>query len=188
MTDRFAAALAYAESLHRGQKRKGSDCPYVAHLLSVAALVMEAGGSERECIAALLHDAVEDQGGAPTAAEIRRRFGPGVAAIVEACSEDKTAGLSWRGRKEAAVRGVAGSGPSERLVLAADKIHNTRSMVAVYRAVGDRLWDRFRGGRDGTLWYYRTMADALAREGGSPLQAELEETVRSLESLARPAP
>ena len=183
MTDRFADAMAFAESLHRGQRRKSSGCPYIAHLLGVASLVMEAGGTEDECIAALLHDAVEDQGGARTAADIRRRFGPTVAGIVDACSEDKRRDRGWRARKEAAVRSVLDHDSSVLLVLSADKLHNARSLRAEHRRVGDRVWDSFRGGRDGTLWYYRAMADAISRAGGSPLAGELEAAVRILELL-----
>ena len=185
MTDRFSLALVFAESLHRGQVRKASGCAYVAHLLGVASLVMEAGGTEDECIAALLHDAVEDQGGARTAAEIRRRFGPAVEAIVEACSESKHPGEGWKSRKESAIRHVPSCGPSALLVLSADKLHNARSLVAAYRRAGEPVWASFGGGREGTLWYYRAMADALARAGANPLVGELEAAVRALEALAQ---
>ncbi len=182
MSDRFVEALAYAESLHRRQRRKGSGCPYLAHLMAVASLVMEAGGSEDESIAALLHDAVEDQGGSRTAAEIRRRFGREVAEIVAACSEDKA--LDWLERKLAAVRRTERCGASARLVLSADKLHNARSILVDLRRHGDGIWDRFTGGRDGSLWYYRAMADALGRAGGSPLLPDLEAALSELESLA----
>lgn len=185
MTDRFSLALVFAESLHRGQVRKATGCAYVAHLLGVASLVMEAGGTEDECIAALLHDAVEDQGGARTAAEIRRRFGSAVAETVEACSESKYPGEDWKSRKESAIRHVSSCGPSALLVLSADKLHNARSLAAAYRSVGESVWESFRGGREGTLWYYRAMADAISRTGANPLVGELMEAVRALESLAQ---
>ena len=185
MTDRFSLAMVYAESLHRGQMRKANGCPYLSHLLGVASLVMEAGGSEDECIAALLHDAVEDQGGPRTAAEIRRRFGSAVAGIVEACSETKHPAENWRSRKEAAVRRIPACDSSAVLVLAADKLHNARSLLASYRRVGKPVWESFRGGREGTLWYYRAMADAIARQGSNPLLGELEEAVRAVEALAQ---
>lgn len=185
MTDRFALALTYAESLHREQRRKTSGCPYIAHLMGVSSLVMEAGGSEDECIAALLHDAVEDQGGAETAAEIRRRFGPVVARIVAGCTEDKRPSQSWRARKEAAVRDVPECSSSVLLVLSADKLHNVRSLLAEHRRVGERVWHSFRGGREGTLWYFRSMADAIGRAGGSPLSDELEDAVQALHERAR---
>lgn len=184
MTDRFSRALVFAESRHRGQVRKAGGCAYVAHLLGVASLVMEAGGNEEECIAALLHDAVEDQGGARAAAEIRCRFGSPVADIVKACSESKHPGEDWRSRKESAIRRVSSCSPSALLVLSADKLHNARSLVAAYRRIGESVWESFRGGREGTLWYYRAMADAIARTGANPLVGELEAAVRALESLA----
>ncbi len=184
MTDRFSKAVAYANSLHRDQRRKGSGCPFIAHPLAVAALVIEAGGSEDECIAALLHDAVEDQGGAPTAAEIRRRFGDRVADTVGACTEDPAWGWTWIERKSGAIRNVATADASALLVLSADKLHNARSLAAAYRERGDRVWERFHGGREGTLWYFRAMTDSIARAGGSPLHDELDRAVRELEELA----
>ena len=184
MTDRFSIAVAFANSLHCHQRRKGNGCPFIAHLLAVASLVIEAGGSEDECIAALLHDAVEDQGGSPTAIEIRRRFGDRVADIVEACTEDPAWGTTWIKRKSAAIRNVASADASALLVISADKLHNARSLAAAYRKLGDRVWQRFHGGREGTLWYFRAMTDSIARAGGSPLQGELEHAVRDLEGLA----
>lgn len=184
MTDRFSEAVAFANSLHRHQLRKGNGCPYIAHLLAVASLVIEAGGTEDESIAALLHDAVEDQGGASTAAEIRRRFGDRVADIVDACSEDRSSGWTWADRKSSAIRHAASADASTLLVLSADKLHNARSLAAECRASGDRVWGRFLGGRDGTLWYFRGMADSIARAGGSPLLGELRLAIRDLEEMA----
>ncbi len=184
MTERFSTALAYANDLHRYQRRKGSSVPYVSHLLSVTALVMEAGGSEDECIAALLHDAVEDQGGESTADEIRLRFGGEVARIVGACSEDKSAGRTWIERKRSAVSKVAGTDASVRLVLTADKLHNIRSVIAEHAKIGEVIWWRFGGGREGTLWYYRAMAEAIGEAGGSELVRELRAAVEKLEALA----
>lgn len=184
MTERFSSALAYANDLHRHQRRKGTGVPYVSHLLSVAALVMEAGGSEDECIAALLHDAVEDQGGAGTAEEIRHRFGAEVAQIVQSCSEDKTPGRTWTQRKRSAVSKVAGLDESARLVLTADKLHNIRSVISEHANIGDVVWQRFGGGREGTLWYYRAMAEAIGEAGGSGLLPELRAAVENLEALA----
>lgn len=183
MSERYLRAVAYAGRLHRNQRRKGSGCPYLAHLLAVSSLVMEAGGSEDECIAGLLHDAVEDQGGPRTAREIRERFGGTVARIVEACTEDWTAGPGWLDRKSAALARVRERDASARLVLTADKLHNARSLVAEFRAQGDRLWAHFRGGRDGTLWYFREMARELRATGGNPLLGELERVVDELGQL-----
>lgn len=183
MTDRFTEGLAYAHELHRHQRRKGNGCPYIAHLLAVASLVIEAGGEEDECIAALLHDAVEDQGGPRTAAEIRRRFGDRVAEIVDGCTERRTPEMTWKDRKQAAVLRVSEASRSVLLVISADKLHNARSLIAAYRESGDEVWYRFGGGRDGSLWYYRAMADAIARAGGSSLLGALERTVLELEQL-----
>ena len=184
MTDRFSDALVYTTSLHRGQRRKGNGCPFIAHLLGVASLVIEAGGTEDECIAALLHDAVEDQGGAPTADEIRRRFGARVADIVEGCTEKPKWGWTWIERKRSAILHAASADASTLLVMSADKLHNARSLSAEYRKSGDRIWERFNGGREGTLWYYRAMTDSIASAGGSALLVELQRAVRELEELA----
>ena len=183
LTSRFIDAVELAASLHRTQRRKGSGTPYLGHLLGVCALVMEAGGTEDECIAALLHDAVEDQGGAQTAERIRRQFGAEVASIVAGCSEDRSQGMDWRQRKEGAIRNVSTAGPSVLLVVSADKLHNGRSLIRAHSRLGDDVWSRFKGGRDGTIWYYRSMAAAIAAAGHNPLLPELQRTVDELGSL-----
>jgi GTP pyrophosphokinase len=151
----------------------------------VASLVLEHGGSEDEAIAGLLHDAIEDQGGDATRQEIRRRFGDAVTAIVDGCTDaDVVPKPPWRARKEAYVAHIAqGATPSVRLVSSADKLHNARCIVSDYRALGDGLWSRFKGGREGTLWYYRALCDAYRAGGGTPILAELERTVSELEKL-----
>jgi GTP pyrophosphokinase len=185
MTERFERALAYAAALHREQKRKGSDVPYVAHLLATAAIALEHGGDEDEAIAALLHDAVEDQGGAAVRAEIADRFGERVAAIVDECSDtDVQPKPPWKERKEAYLAHLRDASPSARFVSACDKLHNARSVVADYERLGEDLWKIFNGGRDGTLWYYRAIADALAEAGESAVVSELRRTVERLEELA----
>ena len=185
LTPRFDDALVYARRLHDGQVRKGSGTPYIGHLLAVTAIVLEHGGNEDEAIAALLHDAVEDQGGAPTREEIRRRFGDSVVAIVDGCTDtDQTPKPSWHQRKEAHLAHLREASSSVRLVAAADKLHNARSVLADYREHGEAIWEQFRGGRAGTLWYYRAMTDALADAGPTPLSAELDRTVGELERLA----
>ena len=183
MTERFATAFAYANDLHRNQRRKGTGLPYVCHLMSVAALVMRSGGSEDECVAALLHDAVEDQGGEATAAEIQRRFGDEVARIVAGCSEQKSPGLTWDERKRAAIGKVAGSDASVRLVMTADKLDNLQSILFDHAEIGGAIWERFNAGREDTRWYYRAMADALEEAGGSPLMRDLRAAVERLEAL-----
>lgn len=178
VSDRFDEALVFASRLHRDQHRKGTDIPYVSHLLSVAALVLEHGGNEDQAIAALLHDAVEDQGGEPVLQEIRRRFGDAVAQIVADCTDAWTEEKSdWRPRKEAYLAALPSKDPNSLLVSLADKTHNARAILNDYRQVGDDLWTRFRGGKDGTLWYYRTLAAVYREALPCPLSAELEMTV-----------
>lgn len=182
-TDRFAYALDYATRAHEEQMRKGSDIPYVSHLLAVAALVLEDGGDEDEAIAALLHDVVEDQGGAKRLAEVERQFGPRVAAIVESCSDTLvTPKPPWRERKAAYVAHLEDADPSAVRVSLADKVHNVRTIVLDYRRLGESLWERFDPGAD-PVWYYRSLADVFARRSSSPLTAELEREVSELEAL-----
>jgi (p)ppGpp synthase/HD superfamily hydrolase len=182
-TEKFEDALVYAAQVHRDQTRKGTAVPYVTHLLAVAAIVGESGGTEDEVIAALLHDAPEDAGGGERLAEIRGRFGDAVADIVAGCTDTyEDPKPPWRARKEAYLEHLVGALPSVRLVSAADKLHNARSMLSDYRAVGEDLWARFNGGRDGTLWYYRAVADAL--EGNGLVADDLGRVVTELERAA----
>ena len=182
---RFDDALVLAAKLHRDQVRKGTGIPYVSHLLGVAAIVLEHGGNEDEAIAALLHDAVEDQGGAPTLQEIRARFGDVVAAIVDGCTDtDVVPKPAWRPRKEAYIAHMASASRSVRLVSAADKLHNARSILADYRRFGDAVWARFSGRKEGTLWYYRALVEALRAHGETPLLEELERVVSEIETRA----
>ncbi|HLE78506.1 MAG TPA: HD domain-containing protein [bacterium] len=183
---RFRSALAFAARLHEKQHRKGTGTTYVGHLIGVAALVIEDGGSEDEAIAALLHDAIEDQGGERVRREIRRRFGPRVARIVEACTDtDQIPKPPWRPRKEEYLHHLQSAPKSVLRVSLADKLHNARAILADYRRLGDRLWRRFKGKRAGTLWYYRELARLFARRKPGPMAEELARTVRELERLAR---
>jgi (p)ppGpp synthase/HD superfamily hydrolase len=185
---RFERALLFATRKHARQHRKGTAVPYVAHLLGVAGLVLEAGGDEDLAIAALLHDVVEDCGGAPMLKEIRRRFGNRVAHVVDGCTDtDLDPKPPWRQRKEDYIRHLRTADADTRLVSAADKLHNVRSIVATYREIGDRVWERFHGKRDGTLWYYRTLLDEFQRKKSSPLIRELERAVIELEAVVTPA-
>ncbi len=182
-TEKFEDALAYAAQIHRDQTRKGTGVPYVTHLLAVAALVGESGGTEDEVIAGLLHDAPEDAGGEDRLKEIRTRYADEVADIVAGCTDTyEDPKPPWRARKETYLDHLAGAPPSVRLVSAADKLHNVRSVLSDYRAVGEKLWGRFNGGRDGTLWYYRGVADALAGDG--PVADELGRAVAEMERAA----
>lgn len=184
LSDRFEEALVYAFRLHRSQLRKGTTIPYIAHLLSVAALVLEDGGTEAEAIAALLHDAIEDQGGDVTRREIRQRFGEKVSEIVEACTEsDVQPKPPWRERKEASLRTLMTASDAVRRVMLADKLHNARSMLMEGRQIGDRVWQKFKGGREGTLWFYCQCVESQAMRGYSRLWVELEQVVMLLEAL-----
>ena len=185
LSTRFDEALVYASQLHRDQLRKGTQIPYVSHLLAVTASVLEHGGTEDEAIAALLHDAVEDQGGPETREEIRERFGEEVAAIVDGCSDTDTLPKPpWCERKSAYIAHVVEAPRSVRLVSTADKLHNARAILADYRVIGEPLWDRFNGGRNGTLWYYRALANAFRAVESNPLTKELDRTVAKLERMA----
>lgn len=165
--DRLGRALSLASELHGEQVRKGTDVPYVAHLLGVAALVLEDGGTEDEVTAALLHDAAEDQGGEPTLRLIEDRFGPSVAEIVAACSDslvvDRHQKKPWRERKESFIRQIADMDESPLLVIAADKLHNLRTTAVDLNLNGAAVWARFKTGREGFLWYHRAAVDALER-------------------------
>src|SRR3954453_14188516 len=142
---RLAQALATAQRLHGAQKRKGTDIPYVAHLIAVAGLVLEGGGDEDAAVAALLHDAVEDAGGPPTLAAIRAQFGEHVADVVAACSDtDEEPKPPWRARKQAYLDHLRSDDLPDGalLVSLADKLHNARAIGADLRAHGAALWRR----------------------------------------------
>jgi GTP pyrophosphokinase len=187
---RFEDALRYAAMLHAGQIRKESGIPYVAHLLSVAALVIEDGGDEDEAIAALLHDAAEDQGGADRLRAIAGRYGERVARIVHACSDTvEEPKPKWYPRKQAYLEHLPRHAPDELRVSLADKLHNARAILADYRLVGEALWSRFTGGRCGSLWYYRALVAAFRTAGRTGyLMEELERVVADIETLAAAAP
>jgi (p)ppGpp synthase/HD superfamily hydrolase len=184
LTRRFEQALIFATRKHAGQIRKGTGTPYISHLLSVAALVLEAGGDENLAIAALLHDVVEDCGGAPVLNEVRQCFGKPVAGVVEACSDtDITPKPPWRERKEQYIRHLRNADAGTRLVSVADKLHNARSILADYRDIGEPIWQRFQGKREGTLWYYRALLGEFQRKFRNRLVDELERVVIELESV-----
>ncbi len=186
LSSRFNEAFIFAHELHATQVRKGSHVPYIAHLMAVSSLTLEYGGTEDEAIAALLHDAIEDQGGAPTREEIRRRFGDAVTAIVDGCTDaDTTPKPPWKERKEAYIAHIPTASASVRLVSACDKLHNARSVLNDYRVLGDSLWDRFQGKKEGSLWYYRAIVNAFRQVEFTPLIAELDRVVTELERLAR---
>lgn len=193
LTLRFEDALAFAARKHRNQKRKGTKIPYVAHLLGVASIGLLYGADEDEAIAALLHDAVEDQGGPRTREEIRERFGETVASIVDGCTDtDRFPKPPWRERKKEYIAHVKSAPASVLLVSAADKLENARSILKDHREIGDKVWPRFKGEKEGTLWYYREMVNAFrsakyapADRRLAPLFDEIARVVSDLESAVR---
>lgn len=180
---RFHRAFLFAAKKHAGQTRKASTIPYLAHLMGVASLVLEFGGDEDMAMAALLHDVVEDCGGEPMLREVRKRFGTRVARIVEGCTDSfSTPKPPWRERKESYIRHLKNADAETRLVSAADKLNNIRSILSDYRAIGEQIWARFNGGREGTLWYYRALLDEFLLSKADRLVREFELAVRELES------
>ena len=188
----FDDALLLATSHHRRQLRKGTKIPYTAHLLAVAGLVLEMGGSEDEAIGALLHDLVEDGGGPAGLADIRSRFGDDVARIVLANSDtDEEPKPPWEARKRAYIAAIAHKQPDELRVSLADKLHNARAILLDYRTHGEALWARFKAGEGPAVrWYYRSLLEAFEsrREAlgsaAEPALCELARTVAELERLA----
>ena len=183
--ERLGEAVSYAARAHRDQRRKGTQVPYVTHLLAVAAIVGENGGTEDEVVAALLHDAPEDQGGEARLEDIRKRFGEEVAGIVAGNTDTfEDPKPPCRQRKESYVARIAHEPESVRLVSAADKLHNARSILADLRSSGDELWQRFNGGKEGTLWYYRALIEAFETAGSNPVVEELDRVVAEMEHLS----
>ena len=182
---RFLRAFEFAAKKHKYQTRKASTIPYIAHLMGVASLVLEAGGDEDLAIAALLHDIVEDCGGAPMLTQIRRRFGSRVAKIVDGCTDaDTYPKPPWRERKENYIARLREEDADTRLVSAADKLNNVRSILSDYREIGESVWSRFNGKREGTLWYYRTLRDEFLQGGANRVTEDFALEVRKLEHLA----
>jgi GTP pyrophosphokinase len=186
LSPRFMEALQYATELHNQQLRKGTPIPYVAHLLGVCSLALEYGADEDEAIAVLLHDAIEDQGGDATRQEIRQRFGDRVTEIVNGCTDAEVEPKPpWRDRKEAYITHLETASTSVRLVSACDKLHNARAILRDYRHHGESLWQRFKGGKDGTLWYYRALVTAFRQfPDHSALIDELDRVVTEMETLS----
>lgn len=186
LSPRFHRAFLFAAEKHAGQTRKASTIPYIAHLMGVASLVLEAGGDEDLAIAALLHDVVEDCGGVPMLKQVRRRFGARVAKVVDGCTDAYTIPKPpWRERKERYISHLKTADLDTRLVSAADKLNNVRSILSDYRQVGEAIWSRFHGGREGTLWYYRTLCDEFLRDEHNRITRDLELAVNELETITK---
>ena len=185
LSERFQEALTYASALHSAQLRKGTNVPYIAHLVAVCSLVLEDGGDEDQAIAALLHDAIEDQPrDGKTVREIQRKFGDEVLAIVEACTDAMShPKRPWIERKKEYVARARTHLPEARRVSVADKLHNTRSILTDFRQMGDAVWDRFSATREDVLWYYRSLVEAYSDGERNRLLDELDLVVSELERL-----
>ena len=185
LTNRFEEALNLTYCLHANQKRKCTQIPYIAHLLGVTALVLEDGGGEDEAIAALLHDAVEDQGGVETLDIIRDRFGERVAFIVEALTDSyEIPKPDWRVRKENYIAHLKAVPSDVRRVSLADKLYNARSILAALQTEGDKTWMRFNGGEEGTLWYYQSLVSVFSMTGDDLMTSELARVVSEIKRFA----
>ncbi|MEO1428355.1 MAG: HD domain-containing protein [Cyanobacteria bacterium J06633_8] len=181
LTTKFEQALIYATQLHANQTRKVDKIPYISHLMSVSALILEAGGSEDEAIAGLLHDAIEDQGGKATREQIRDKFGEQIVEIIDGCTEsDITPKPPWKERKIQYIENIRNGSDSVKLVSLADKLHNARSLLIGYRNKGDKLWDYFSGSKEDKLWFYRELLVIYQQSYDNFMTVELERILREL--------
>lgn len=193
LTGRFSSAVDYARHLHI-ERRRGTSIPFMAHLLGVAALVMGEAGrvpfpvTEEMVIAALLHDAVEDHGGLPRLEDIRSNFGEDVARMVEGLSDsfeaDANQKRSWEERKQAYIDRLKDEMEDVRLISAADKLYNARTVLDEYRAIGPKVWDRFKRGRGSQLWYFHELLKVFKSKGTNRIADELERVVAELERIS----
>jgi GTP pyrophosphokinase len=181
LTGRFDEALQYAHDVHRDQVRKGNQSPYISHLLGVASIVLDDGGSEDEAIGALLHDAAEDHGGRDQLEEIRRRFGDAVATIVEDCTDSwETPKRPWIERKRDYVEHAQSLSPPSLRVSSADKVHNGYAILRDLRNTGEAVWSRFNAPADDVIAYYDSLVRAFRKSGGGRLVDELERIVTGI--------
>jgi (p)ppGpp synthase/HD superfamily hydrolase len=185
LSRQFEKALVYSTRIHGGRLRKKTRIPYIAHIIGVTAIAMEYGANETEAIAALLHDAVEDGGGAKRLRDIERKFGKDVARIVEGCTDtDQAQKPPWLERKKTYLAHVRHASIPTKLVSASDKLHNVRAILMDYRKEGEGLWSRFNAGKQGALWYYRALVNAFSGKRIQPLVQELDRTLTELELLS----
>lgn len=185
LSRKFEHALTFANQVHAEQKRKDSGAPYFAHVIGVAALVLEDGGSEEEAIAALLHDTAEDQGGQAMLDEIAERFGDKISRIVSECSDTLVIPKPpWRERKEAHIKKLRMAHPETIRIMLADKVYNSRNLLRGLQQRGEQVWGNFKGGRDGTLWYFKQMyaTFALTCPPTNYLMDELARNIRRIEN------
>jgi GTP pyrophosphokinase len=188
-SERFLDALRVAAELHATQRRKGTGVPYVAHLLGTCTIALEFGANEDQAIAALLHDAIEDVRPTAMARESVAAFGPEVLRIVEACTDseaDADPRPPWRERKERYLASIPEADAPVLLVSASDKLYNARAIAIDLRRVGPAVWERFDGGRNDRIWYYRSLVDAYRDNPASEphLIDELARTVDEVERMA----
>lgn len=196
LSDRFTQAVDYARHLHI-ERRKGTEIPYMAHLLGVASLVMGEAGhapvpvTEDMILAAILHDTVEDHGGSVRLDDVRHNFGANVARIVEglsdSLSEDSNHKEDWTMRKKHYVHRLAEEPDDVHLISAADKLHNARAILEDFRVIGDEIWKRFRRGRDQQLWYFEELLRVFRGRPASRIVDELERVVAELKKISQPA-
>jgi len=192
-TARLTQAIDYTRHLHI-ERRKGTGIPYLAHLFGVASLVMGEAGladfpvTEDMVIAALLHDAVEDHGGAARLEDIRSNFGDNVARMVEGLSdtlaEDSNAKEPWEQRKKAYIERLRGEPADVRLISAADKLYNARTILEDYRVIGPEIWKRFKRSRDLQLWYFDALLEVFKSFGKMRIIDELERVVAELKQIS----
>jgi (p)ppGpp synthase/HD superfamily hydrolase len=186
LSSKFEHALIYATQAHCDQMRKATGIPYIAHILGVTAIALEYGANETEAIGALLHDTVEDCGGPERLRDVREQFGHEIARIVDGCTDtDESPKPPWLERKQAYLKHLEHSDASTRLVSASDKLHNARAILADLRRNGPEVFERFKGKKEGTLWYYRALVSAFRQHGDhADLIDELDRVVSEIEELA----
>lgn len=186
LSPRFDEALRLALELHRGQRRKVGGAPYIGHLLRVSATVLEFGGTEDEAIAALLHDSLEDQNRPGLSQEIAAHFGQDVLQIVLGCSDTTVQPKPpWRERKLAFLQRLATANAAVRLVVTADALDNITTLRIQLGALGPKIWEQFRGGPQGTFWYYAQLVQTLQQASDSPLIQELARRLDELQSAVQ---
>jgi (p)ppGpp synthase/HD superfamily hydrolase len=196
LTPRFDLAFLFASGLHHTQCRKGTNVPYISHLMAVSALVLEAGGDEDLAIAALLHDAAEDQGGQAILDDVRRLFGHRVADVVGECPDTfLNPKPPSEQRKAAYLSQLRNASADALLVSTADKLHNARAILFDYRQDGEEVFARFNVGKEGQLDYYGGLFDSFTKRcvqfedyqvsGAKRLVAELGRVVEELKTLTQ---
>lgn len=186
LSDRFTNAMTYAIFVHKSQNRKNTNVPYISHLLAVTSIVLEEGGDEDLAIAALLHDSVEDQGGMDRLIDIRLHYGERVANIVEACSDSFTSPKSpWKIRKDYYLEHLKTADEDVLLISLADKLHNSSTICRDFQKEGEKIWGRFNGGKEGTIWYYKQLVEIFIKSNKYPILVnQLQENVTRIEEYA----